>query len=333
MEVLYNTLLDLEKDNKIIMNPRIVEQLAAESTKHRNPHYRSSITQNLRNAARDLKNNHDIVVRKADKSSSYYVVLNKEDYLHKLNEILSDTRKFKRITKNPIEKLRQKANELISSLNAVVGDIHMKNIIGDFLPGYIYGNVKIHKPNNPLRPIISQISTPTYQLAKQINNIITPYIPNEYTIKSTDQFIDLIHSSKCNGIIASLDVESLFTNVPIDETIEIILHHVYNHPTVSPPKIPPNLLKKFLAICTKEAPFTAPDGKMYLQVEGVAMGSPLGPTFANFYMGNLESEVFKDEQNKPSIYVRYVDDCFEQEKSGKEPIEIKEWFEKHSVAY
>ena len=330
MEVLYNTLLDLEREHKISMNPRIAEQLTAESTKHRNPHYKSSVTPKLRNAAKGLKNNENIVVRKADKCSSY-VILNKEEYLYKLNEILSDTRKFKCITKNPIENLKKKANDLISRLNAAVDDIHVKKIVGDYRLGYIYGNVKIHKPDNPLRPIISQIPTPTYQLAKQLNSIITPYVPNQFTIKSTDQFIDLVHSSKCNGIIASLDVESLFTNVPIDETIEIILNHVYNHSTIPPPKIPSILLKEFLTLCTKEAPFSAPDGKMYVQVEGVAMGSPLGPTFANFYMGNLESKVFKDKEKKPSIYVRYVDDCFVQVESEKALIDIKKSFEKHSV--
>ena len=52
LEVLYNTLTDLEKENKITMNPRIVEQLASESTKHRNPYYKSSVSNELRNAAK-----------------------------------------------------------------------------------------------------------------------------------------------------------------------------------------------------------------------------------------------------------------------------------------
>ena len=39
------------------------------------------------------------------------------------------------------------------------------------------------------------------------------------------------------------------------------------------------------------------------------MGSPLGPTFANFYMGKLENCIFQN-QNKPNIYARYVDDIF-----------------------
>ena len=329
LEVLYNSLTDLEKDKKITMDHRIVEQLASESTKHRNPYYRSSIPENLRKAAKELKNNENIVIRKADKSS-IYVILNKNDYMDKLNLILSDTSKFKLIRRNPIETIKKKANELISTLNAAQDGIHLQKIVGDYSPGYIYGNVKTHKANNPLRPIISQVPTPTYSLAKSLNKIITPYIPSQYTIKSTNDFIDILHSTKCSGIMASLDVESLFTNVPIDDTIDIIIETVYKHPTILPPKMPQSILKDLLLLCTKEAPFVAPDGAMYRQIEGVAMGSPLGPVFANFYMGYLENKVFKEKENKPSIYVRYVDDIFLQIDSVEQLINLKQLFQENS---
>merc|ERR1712015_375148 len=39
------------------------------------------------------------------------------------------------------------------------------------------------------------------------------------------------------------------------------------------------------------------------------MGSPLGPTLANIFMGYLEAKYFKTH-TKPRLYFRYVDDCF-----------------------
>ena len=102
----------------------------------------------------------------------------------------------------------------------------------------MYGNVKNHKPNNPLCPIISQVTTPTYHLAKQLNKIITPYLPAEYMLKSTDEFIDILQTTKPDGLIASLDVESLFTNVPVERTIDIICKNVYENETVLPLNIP-----------------------------------------------------------------------------------------------
>ena len=70
-------------------------------------------------------------------------------------------------------------------------------------------------------------------------------------------------------------------------------------------------LKALLTICTTKTPFRNLNGDLYVQCEGVSMGSTLGPTFADFYMCHLENKVFNDYPNlKPTIYVRYVDDCF-----------------------
>ncbi|XP_064109656.1 uncharacterized protein LOC135217622 [Macrobrachium nipponense] len=91
--------------------------------------------------------------------------------------------------------------------------------------------------------------------------------------------------------MASLDVESLFTNVPVDETIGIILEKVYRNPDKQPPNISEESLKTLLDICTKRAPFTTHRGQMFRQKDGVAMGSPLGVLFANFYMADSEEEV------------------------------------------
>ena len=309
IEMLFNQLTELESKNTITIDPRLVNQLAAESGKHRNTKYKSSVTPSLREAAKTLKSNEELIIRKADKSS-VYVLLDKSEYFEKLNDILSDTTKFQKISRDPTTQLKQEANKLISTLNAAQGDVHMPTIVGDFSPGYLYCNVKIHKPGNPLRPIISQVLTPTYNLAKTLNRIITPFIPAQYMSKSTNDFVDLLHSSNTQGMIASLDVESLFTNVPIDKTIDIILEHAYNSDELTPPKIPKDILKQLLELCTKKAPFRSPEGGLYLQIGGVAMGSPLGPTFANFYMGHLEQMILSNDNDPPSIYTRYVDDIF-----------------------
>ena len=331
LELLYQNLTTLEAKNDISIRPEIVEQLKNESTKHRNTkHPNSILSKPLLNAARNLKNNDSIVIRKADKSSTY-VILNKEEYNTKIDTMLSDCTKFKRIKKDPTEAIKKKANNLIETQNSVTDDLKLKTIVGDYKPGYAYGNVKIHKNGNPLRLIISQIPTPTYQLAKTLNKIITPYIPKDYLLTSTNDFIDVLHSNSNNGIIASLDVESLFTNVPISETLDIIIKHSYNHPTLPPPKIPKDILKQMLSLCTREAPFRCPQGNLYTQIEGVAMGSPLGPTFANFYMGDLEQRIFTDIDKKPHIYARYVDDIFVQVSYIEELQKLQQLFQDNSV--
>ena len=181
LEVLYQKLLQLKDSNQVTINPNITDHLRSEGRKHRNTKSKSALTPELKNAAKSLKTNENIVVKRADKSACY-VVMNVNEYMDKISSVLSDSSKFQKLNKDPTDNVKSKANKLITTLNAVKNDIKISKIAGDFSPGYLYGSVKLHKPNNPLRPIISQVTTPTYELAKQINNIITPFIPNKFML-------------------------------------------------------------------------------------------------------------------------------------------------------
>ena len=225
-----------------------------------------------------------------------------------MDAILSDQSKFAAVSRDPTKTNVTKINKLIDAANAANDALHFTRITGEYSPGYAYGNVKTHKAGNPLRPIISQIPTPTYQLAKKLNTLILPYMPSEHCLQSTDEFLNVVRNHKPTGLLASLDVESLFTNVPVQETIDIILSTVYNHPTMPPLNIPKTILGKLLSACTMESPFRGPNGKLYRQIDGVAMGSPLGCLFANMYMCRLENRVLGTL--RPAIYCRYVDDIF-----------------------
>ncbi|XP_076048070.1 uncharacterized protein LOC143029258 [Oratosquilla oratoria] len=128
-----------------------------------------------------------------------------------------------------------------------------------------------------------------------------------YTIASASDFLEILRDSPSNedAIIASLDVENLFTNVNVPS---ISFSRECTTATTPHLNIPEKSLRSLLEICTKEAPFTWPNGKMYKQIDGVAMGSPLGVLFANFFMGTIETKFLAEV--RPSIYCRYVDDIF-----------------------
>ncbi|XP_076032005.1 uncharacterized protein LOC143019913 [Oratosquilla oratoria] len=241
------------------MNPDVKEQLQAESTKHRGVGGGSLLTAELRQAAKELRENKDIVIRRADKSD-LFVILNRSDYFDKVDSLLQDSSKFLQIRRNPVDRIRKKVTDLINNANAVIDGVKFHNLQGHYEPGYFYGNVKTHKPGCKLRPIISQIPTPTYQLAKQLNDLITPYIPTLHSLRSTYEFVDILRNTAPQGMLASLDVESLFSNLPVEETIQIILQNVFNHNSLPPPKLPRDTLEKMLRVCTKEAPFRCPSG-------------------------------------------------------------------------
>lgn len=152
--------------------------------------------------------------------------------------------------------------------------------------------------------------TVSHDIAKILNYIIRPYLDNTYIVKSSTELILKLNEIEINrnSILSSLDLTSLFTNVPVNDTISIILQDVYHHETLAPPKIPRTLLENLLHICTTEKPFEFNE-KFYIQVDGVSMGSPLGPTFADFYMSRLENNILKNNNVcNPTLYIRYVDD-------------------------
>ena len=99
---------------------------------------------------------------------------------------------------------------------------------------------------------------------------------------------------------------SLFTNVPLDETVDI--KRIYDKKEVNT-DIPKKEVRELLYLCNKNAHFTLND-KMYLQVDGVAMGSPLGPVLANIFMVELERNmnIIPTLSNDISFWKRYVYD-------------------------
>ena len=111
--------------------------------------------------------------------------------------------------------------------------------------------------------------------------------------------------------MVSFDVRSLFTNVPLKKTIKICLDRLYRGDPNHRPSIPESTLKKLLELCVCNNTFVF-NGRVYEQIDGVEMGSSLGPLLANVYMAHLEEEfILKSSQSfNPTMYRRYVDDTF-----------------------
>ena len=129
-------------------------------------------------------------------------------------------------------------------------------------------------------------------------------------MKDSFSFVDGIvkqDSTSCH--LCSFDVSSLFTCIPLDETINIAINYVFeNVSTVN--GLSRDQFKKLLEMVTKETNFLF-NRKCYDQVDGVAMGSPLAPILANIFMRHFEENALRHYNGtQPILYRRYVDDSF-----------------------
>ena len=100
-------------------------------------------------------------------------------------------------------------------------------------PGIMYGNCNVHEQQVdgclPFRPILSALQTPTYNLVKFLVPILNPLTKNEYAVKDSFQFAEEVCEQDTILSMGSLDVDSLFTNIPLDETIDICINQLFEN--------------------------------------------------------------------------------------------------------
>ena len=135
-----------------------------------------------------------------------------------------------------------------------------------------------------------------------------PHTSNDYTLQDSFEFSSIIDKQNPELFIASLDVDSLFTNVPLDEAITIAVNKVCGRKRKID-GIKKSEFKDMLDIAIKGSIFYF-NGSYYRQVDGVAMGSPLGLVLANIFLCHHEMNWLRKCPTSftPVLYKRYVDD-------------------------
>ena len=91
--------------------------------------------------------------------------------------------------------------------------------------------------------------------------------------------------------MVSFDVVSLFTNVPLAETIELVIERLYDNNNSNAIPFEKSVFRQLMIMATQGL-FVYND-KLYYKIDGVTIGSPLGPTLANFFQGCLEEKILK----------------------------------------
>ena len=138
---------------------------------------------------------------------------------------------------------------------------------------------------------------------------------NQFSIKDSFDATSRINSmlpevKNSNDLVfVSLDIVSLFTNVPLKKTVGIILKRVYNKKEISTSLSKRSLKMLILDTCQK-TPFSL-NNKMYEQIDGVNMGGSLSPVLANIIMTEFEEAVAENliKTGIVTFCARYVDDA------------------------
>lgn len=182
----------------------------------------------------------------------------------------------------------------------------------------IYGLPKIHKSGVPLRPIVSCINGPTYNLSKFLSGIFYKSIDHsKYNIRNSYDFKEFITNQKLpqNYVLISLDVVSLFTKIPLNlvmDNIDRRWHTIAKHTTI--PLVEFREMVNFALVSN----YFVYEGKYYYQRSGTPMGSCLSPAIADMVMEILLDTVKKKLCFELPFIKKYVDDLITAIPNGKE---------------
>ena len=172
---------------------------------------------------------------KPDKGNGV-VILDKHDYNKIMDEILSDTSKFQLVNDDAIKITLKRENQVKTLLKKLkIDNCIDERAYNELYPtgtriGILYGLPNIHNLSIPLRPILSSVNHYSYRIAKFFIPFLTPISTSSLVIKDSFSLVQELLSSSINSdgvVMASFDVTSLFTNIPVDETIEIISDQIF----------------------------------------------------------------------------------------------------------
>ena len=251
------------------------------------------------------------------------VIIDKSKYMAKSLELLQ-TNNFSKLKHDPTKSFENKIQRTLRKLKtrSSTQQYYQLYPTGSF-PGKCCGTAKLNKlsinstvHDLHIRPIVSNIETSSYHLAKYLAKVLPPLAYSEYTIRNT---IDLINKVKNERIppglgMVSFDVKFLFTSVPLEKTIDIASERIYFRKEIVT-ILTKTEMKNLLILCTKNVHF-AFNNEICIQNDGVAMGSPLGPILAGIFMVELENTLVPKLKQRIKNWRHYVDDTFIYVKNG-----------------
>ena len=210
-------------------------------------------------------------------------------------------------------------HEQNKQVNSINDSLHKSNLLNEKTTNMLKTNdpktpifftlPKIHKENNPGRPVISSLNCHTAKLSKFVDHHLQEHVVKTASyVKDTTDFLNKTRNIVVppNSLLVTVDVKSLYTNIPNEEGIAAIDDTLNRSNTDTSLKtVILTLLDKILTLNN----FVF-NGEHYLQIKGCAMGTKCAPT-ANLFMDNFETnKIYPTTKQKAKLYLRFIDDIF-----------------------
>ena len=238
--------------------------------------------------------------------------MSKEDYLTLVMNHLSNSQFYEKLSEDPTERFsKEVTNYLLGMFERNMLDMHTFQFLFSKHPwtSQFYILPKIHKSGAPGRPIVSSCGAPTEGILKFIDDHLGPLVKKIPSyLNDTNDFLSKLWEIRVppKSLLFTLDVSSLYTNIPHDEGLGACREALDTRGVLDPPT---DDVINLINVVLKKHNFSFNDTH-YLQKHWTAMGTRMAPSYVNLFMCHLERDLLQQAEKKPSTWLRYIDDIF-----------------------
>jgi len=275
------------------------------------------IINNLIKQCNLLKKIYNILFIPSDKNLGITIVY-KSWYLKECYRHLNDTNTYRLLSSSPdipfvFEQLKCILNKYNVNQNSTLFKYLMQNV-NSYKIAKFKLIIKIHKTPITGRPIVNNISSPTYYTSKHLHDLLFPllYLIPSY-IQDSNVLVLKLNNLRLpdNAYLFTADVDSLYPSIPIQIAITYVKRFLIRFKEYHNLNIEYILELLFWVLNNNFIYF---NNNFYLQILGIAMGTPVAVVLSNIFLGVLEFDIYdsliSNHFYPPFMLYRYIDDLF-----------------------